>query len=698
MASGITQSFFLRQFIEEVVRTGGAALAGSGPPPTREGLEREFTAAALAAATSLFGAATPIAVALTEELGDVRFFQELAVVEAVTDPRTQVALGVLAAAELKGAAIGDTVAIPILYTANPHERDAIAARDLNLGPHLPLPVHSEELWVRLTAALNAALLRWFPAPLFPEDTLGSLLAGGGGWTRGLSARAGDVEVEITGAFLDFYRTHVTSGWFEYGFEVEIRKAGVAVFNNDRRRPHVVARLGAGDDAPHLTAPCRGDNEGNVHAWAVLPTGEAARPGLLTALQELADGLAAGEEMRGAVELEALLTAAIRPPVADGLWAWMAEALPRLLGGFAHVVEHEGTAVRVEVAEVFPPGVGLTYFGDAAVRLVGRSTDPELLPNPEGESLQLGGVGPEALTLPGPDAAERRDLEAIVATYREWLAVHLDHHVEDRGLAGIAAFNYYYSFAGYFPLVQLLEQRMRWGPPGEPPVPPFDEAALTRAGKLVEPVEVSGDHVLAAFAVGGWTVVLHDDVEGRPFGSHCGITLVAADGGAPVEVMMVDAWNPETRTVIDGDAFAFRRFVTWLREAILRGGYDELRVFSGADEDEDEDDEEPEDDEDEGDEQADALADGEEGDELWLSDWLLFGLPDAGDRFLVDWRAQWHIVNAVHRVDEFAGIYGFSGATVERLRTRDVVLWRRFLREAIDPRFARTFGERLINLA
>lgn len=697
VASGITQSFFLRAFIEEIVRTGGAAQAGGGPAPTRESLEVFFKNVARGAAEALFGADTPIVVELTADIGDVQFFQRLAVVESVTDPRRQIALAAVRAAEIAGMDVGSTLTVPILYTDDPREREGLAARQLSLGPHLPLPVHDERLWVRLTTAMNAALLRYFPAPVYPEDSLGALLAGGGGWIRGLSAREGDVEVVLLGAFLDFYRTRVTWGWYEYGFEVSVRKAGVEVFRGGHH--HTVGRLGDGEDAPHLESLCKGDNEGNLHGWCVLPTSEAARPGLEESLQELAAQVAGGQDMNGYVETDALLVAAIRPPIADGFWAWMEEALPRLLTGHGHTVRHEGAAVRIEIAEVFPPQVGLLYFGDAAVRLVGLSADPELLPNPEGEPMQLGGVGPEALTLHGPDAAERRDLEAIVATYREWLAVHLDHHVATRGLAGIASFNYYYSFDGYFPLVQLLEQRMRWGPPGEPPVPAFDDTALTRAAKLIEPAEVSGEHVLAAFAVGGWTVVLHDDVEGPPFGSHCGITLVAPDGGAPVEVMMVDAWNPETRTVIDGDAFAFRRFVTWLREGILRGGHDELRAFAGdEDDDEGEGVNEGDDDEDVGEE---ALASGEDEEsegELWLSDWLLFGMPDTGDQFLVDWRAQWHIVNAVHRVDGFAGIYGFSGATVERLRTRDVVLWRRFLREAIDPRFARTFGERLINPA
>ena len=61
----------------------------------------------------------------------------------------------------------------------------------------------------------------------------------------------------------------------------------------------------------------------------------------------------------------------------------------------------------------------------------------------------------------------------------------------------------------------------------------------------------------------------------------------------MSVMMVNAWNPQTRTVVDGDAFAFRRFVAWLRAAILRGGHDDVRRFK-SDDDEDSDDEDSDD--------------------------------------------------------------------------------------------------------
>jgi hypothetical protein len=163
-------------------------------------------------------------------------------------------------------------------------------------------------------------------------------------------------------------------------------------------------------------------------------------------------------------------------------------------------------------------------------------------------LELGALGPAALTQPGPrDDAERRDVEGLISSFLAWLDASLDAYDDVH-------------FGGYFPLVSLLEQRLLRGPPGPPPVPPADEVALTRAAAKLEPAEHEGS--VAAWRYEGWTVLLHDDLGRRPF-SEPGLSLVPPEGGAPCVVMMCDAWNPEAKAVVDGDAFAFRRFVGWL---------------------------------------------------------------------------------------------------------------------------------------
>lgn len=664
-----THSYFLREFIDEIVRTGAA--------PTRAEVAEELKNVALEAARAVFGAGTEIAVVVTEELGELRFAQVLEVVETVTEPRRQVALATLQAAELaEGACVGRSVQVPIFYTHDPRDAATIAKLRTRLGAALPLSVHSLALWEALTDRMNRALLRYFPAPEFPEGSLARLLADGGGWTRGCSAVCGEYELSLVGSRWVFYRTRVTGGWVEYGFETVVRKGGVEVFRG--ASASASAQLTEAEGVVYLQALCGGDNEGAVRSWGGLATSEAARSKFMAELQAVVERLAATRQL-GSSEVHGLLVAAIRPPIAGGLWEWLQAALPRLLLGTEYAAEGAEFAIR----EVFPPVAGLRGFGSAAVRVSAVLAD---MPDLDAGPLTLGYVEGDALTLPGPDPTQERDLEEIVATFRGWLAVHLRSHVASHGPPRAGDFEYLAGFAGYFPLVQLLEQRLRWGPAGAVPVPPFDEAALVRAGGLLRPAAARGDRVLAAFTAAGWTIELRDDVNGRPFGSYCGISIVPPEGGEDVRVMMVDAWNPETRTVVDGDAFAFRRFATWLREAIVRGGCDAARRFVDADEEDSDDEDE------DGEDGADEAA---AGTVVMLSEWLLFGLPELGDRFLVDWRAQWHVVNASVGIEGFAGIYGFTGAYVERLRTRDVVCWRRFLREVIDPRFVGTVGEQLL---
>ncbi len=667
-------AIFASSFIEEIVRTKGGALAGTIPEPTTESVRAEFVAAAQRAVRRELGEDAPVEVELTDDLGDVLYFQ---VVRAVEAPRARDEISLLALRRVDPeAAASGKLRVPLYYTENPGERATAPRLEERYGALLPLPIHSKPLWDRLTEELNALVLRYFPAPEFAPGTLGALLASGGGWTRGLTVKRGDLEIVLESAYLDFIRLRVTGGWIDYGFVTVFKKAGVEIF---RGRGHAADRLGEGRDAPWLSPLSAGDNDGSVLAWGQLPASAEPAPDFVAGLQALVDNLAAGKSAN-LTTVKALLVAAIEPPIRGGLWDWMEKALPPLVNG--HVVEltYDDVRVRFEVNETYPPQTGLVYFGDSGVGLVASASDRAASDRP-GESLQTGSVGPEALTLRGPETEdEERALRRIAATFLEWLDVHLAHHVADRGIEFIDSGSYFYAFSGYFPLVQLLEQRIRWGDPGEPPVPAFDDDALDRAGRSLKPIvgeerraqaiaalKMNPEHVIALFSVRGWTVALLDDLTGFPFGSYCGIEVLPPDGGDAVNVMMVDAWNPPARTVVDGDAFAFRRFVSWLRGGIVRGGYDLEVRYAGSD-------------------PGDEEELGPQPHTLSLSDWLLFGLPDTGDRFLVDWRAQWHIVNAVRGIDSFSGIYGFTGAYMEKLRAYDIPVWRRFLREVIDPRF------------
>jgi hypothetical protein len=666
----------LEPFFDEILRTKGAVLAGTHPAPTREELEAEFKTAVLRAAVALFGDATPLEVVFDPAMGVV-VLQVVVVRETPTDPHREVALQAVAQ-EFPDAQVGDELLITIEYDPTTMSKESDAEANARMAGVLPLPVRSRALGPLLTRELNTALQRYFPPPRFPDDSMGALLASSGGWMRGLSVRSGEFELELGRAFFDFFWHDLNLGWFEYGFETVYRCGGVEVFRGAGRQSSVTLK----DGSLFLAPLSRGDNEGVVRSWAELPTHVDARAQVLEVLAKVAEPLARGESPNAPVALEAVLGAALRPPRPDGLWRWLEATLPRLLVGHRHQLTIAGAPWTFEVRKAWPPFHGHPGFGGATVEVV-ASAGPDRLDATA--PIGAGHLEASALALRGPATEEeRRDLEAIAARYLGWIDAGLAHRAAQGRLDELGEWDSFHAVDGHFPLVELLAQRLDWGPPGEPPVPAFDDPALDRAAKALATVEgealeelrqtLDGPDVLAAFTVQGWTVVLLDELANHPWGSHCGLALVPPEGGARVSVMVVDAWNPEARMVIDGDAFAFRRCIEWLRGGITRGDHDVTLTFQPP----------PEDDE----EQAELV-------ELALTDWLRFDLPDLDDRFLVDWRAQWHVVNAVSKVEDFAGIYGFSPTSLEKLRARDLPLWRRFLREVVDPRFVATTGEKLL---
>ena len=708
-------SIFVNTFIEELIRTRGT---------TREDLEEEFREAALRAARRRFGDATPIEVTFSS-LGQTEFWQELEVVATVTDQRRQIAMSDLkrACPDLE-VEEGDVLTLPIHYGGgNPPVKYGE-----QLGPLVPLPLHDDELWDRLNEELNALVQRYFPPPPHKPGSMGEVLASGGGWLKGLSASADGVTLTVERTYFDFLTLDPFRGWVDYGFVLTLEQEG---------KPAATYQ------------PLKADNDCNVVNWTPLASSEAAREQFLAQLAALAGELAQ-RGPGGLSEYTAcfhLISAALRPPAPGSLMEWLPAALAPL-EDYSKRVELEDGTVTFKAFGVYAPVIGMSHESTkGAIRLTaqveGRPLTAGGVPSAKsaptvsvfidgqlveqegdypGDVISLGYVTPEAAEKPGPRSDEdRRDIERLIATFRGWLDAHLEHHARLNGLQAYGGMNFFYAFPGYFPLVSLIESRLDLGPPGPPPVPPFDQDAFERAGRLLAAVqgddrvtllrqiaagarpgaapeeeaqkkaalEAAGWKVklqeladewqrdkadrstVGVFTAQGWTILLSDQLDGHPFGLPS-IALVPPEGGPAVTVLMVDAWNPQARTVVDGDAFAFRRFVTWLRQGIIRGGHDSTVTWLVDDE--------------EGDEEGDESGRGRY--ELSVSDWLLFELPDFGDRFLVDWRAQWDIVNAVGKTEDMGGIYGFTGEYRERLRTRDIPTWRRFLREVIDPRFGR----------
>jgi len=135
---------FVREFIDEIERTRGGALAGIIPPPTREQLGRDFLAIARRAALDTLGG--NIEVEVTEPLGELVFFKR----------------------DGEGRELVDYATLPT-------------------DPSYPL-------WPRLTEDLNRELLRYLPGPVYRHGTLAELLSQGGGFTRGLSVTSGNIEI------------------------------------------------------------------------------------------------------------------------------------------------------------------------------------------------------------------------------------------------------------------------------------------------------------------------------------------------------------------------------------------------------------------------------------------------------------------------------------------------------------------------
>jgi hypothetical protein len=183
---------------------------------------------------------------------------------------------------------------------------------------------------------------------------------------------------------------------------------------------------------------------------------------------------------------------------------------------------------------------------------------------------------------------------------------------------------------------------------------------------------------AMFAADGWTILLGDELD-RGVHSATKIGLVPPEGGPPCMVAMTDVYSMALVSV-DGDPFAFSRFISWLRGGIVHGRHDlTIHYNPSEDDDDDEDEDENEADEEEDDDEA-------EPQEVLLSRWLELHWQAPEERFVVDWRVQFAYVAGGAKIADMASVYGFPAAFLDRLATRDAVQWRRFLREVVDPRF------------
>lgn len=615
----------LRPFIDEIARRDGRS---------EEELEQEFLDIALKAARQHLGDATPLRAELGKKTGGVTVRQVLTMSDSPDDPASQISVEV-GKALMPDNVAGDTVAIPIIHGfERPKKLEALIEP---VKERLPHPLYCASLARPLQQALNEAVLQYFPAPTFDPGTLGALLGTGGGWLRGLSVTAGGLEVTIERTTLEYIRLHPERGWIDV--EIDVR---------------------AGDELWQLKI---GDNSSTAEKYLALPTDESSNSACIELMQQWTATIAqhGTDAMSEYAAAKDLLAMAIKQPEEGSLWSWVSEDLHELLAGRSFELEHgSGVTLGVRVAGLGPPsnspvGFGHTYLG---LELEHRPTGVRV-----DDGIYVGALGPDALRTRLDAAEERQDCLAIAETFADSLEVYLQHHLEERGPD--LSDNYLYGFEGHFPIVELLEQRLVHGPPPPPPLPDLTEEAVERAaGEITAASDEARERVhalledaglVAVYEIRGYVIVLTDRLSERPF-ANCAIQLLAPREQVLSEVLRADQWNPASKAVVDGDAFAFARFTRWLREAIRRGGHDGTVVFR------------PEDD---------------QPIRMQVSDWLLFGQPDVGDRFIVDWRHQWNVVFAGASItDCFSSIYGMSTEQIQKLDEHDRAVWRAFLHDVV----------------
>jgi hypothetical protein len=116
--------------------------------------------------------------------------------------------------------------------------------------------------------------------------------------------------------------------------------------------------------------------------------------------------------------------------------------------------------------------------------------------------------------------------------------------------------------------------------------------------------------VALFGVEDDRILLTANPHGYPHGVEI---FIRGSTGASIDALTVDPANAQARWSPDGDALAFRRFVTWLRAGIARSGADRELTFN------------------------DEISG--ERHRATLCELLLYEEPFFGDEFVVDWRCQ-----------------------------------------------------------
>lgn len=382
------------------------------------------------------------------------------------------------------------------------------------------------------------------------------------------------------------------------------------------------------------------------------------------------------------ELPKLLVHLLQDPRPGSLVAWAQSAWNE--SSFKPIsATYRGHAIVLEPHAYAPAEVSLGMM-ESTLGFTVRTTPEREKDAFWGEPwMSLGYVADEWLERKGPTTPE--DLAYVEKLLEVWhrdTSRYLHWSLAKSGFASLSAGHWQFNMPTFW-IFDLLTHYLEHGPPPAPPVPDWTPADISRAASLVKSASESikaevmqqlgkdSSRPFAIYDVNGYTLVLADDLT-RPIPHYAFSIFLRAPGDDHfATILMNDVWNPRAARVIDGDAFALRRFGQWLRAVIKKNKLNERVVFEGEDDD----------------------AESTKTSRVWITDWLLFGHPEPHEDCLVDWRCQRYVVPAGPDRGTlcFAGIYGFGEELKRRIVEKDIPIWRRFLREVIDARFNYAWG-------
>lgn len=506
-------------------------------------------------------------------------------------------------------------------------------------------------------------------PSFPVGTIGHCLAHRAPALIGLSVKHGRTSLTITQTHLAAEQVLPGSIMLTYGISIDVvhgeTKETIALTKNDH--------AGNLHDLLHKNVEMREEALKNqLLVWAEAYDQHFSLP----STDPISWVLNAHNE------LPILFACLLMAPRAGSLVVWAHDELKE--SSFKPIsANYKGHSIVLTVQNYGPPDVSLGMM-ESTVGFSVETDPPREKDTFWGDPwMYLGGVADAWLERNGPTTHE--DLayvEKLLETWHRDTSRYLHWSLAKSGFACLSGAHWQFNMPTFW-IFDLLTYYLEHGPSPAPPVPAWTPAQITRAASIVKRANATtiaevtkqlGNNTSQPFAVydvNGYTLVFADD-SSRPMPHYAFSILLRAPGNEHfATILMNDVWNPQAARAIDGDAFALRRFVEWLRAAIKKNKLNERVVFEGEDEE----------------------SEKMKRTSIWITDWLLFGHPEFTEDCLVDWRCQRYVVPAGkdRGILCFAGIYGFGADIQRRIVEEDIPMWRRFLREIVDARFTYAWG-------